>query len=100
MSRLKLAGKSIFCGGVILILLTFASLLARNETVSQILFAPLIILTRAFNPHFGENPAREATPATGLIVIFGLILCVVFYSIISFPALLIINRFKKPAALK
>lgn len=100
MSWSKLAAKSILSGTVTTILLAFVSLLAGNKTVSKMLLSPLAILANQFSPHFGANPAREATPASGLIIILGLFLCVLFYSIISFLAAVIISRLGKPDALK
>lgn len=97
MRWVKLAGKSLFCGGVITLFMIFVCLWAQNKTVSQILLAPLVIATNTFSLN---NAAHEGTPSGGFLVIFGLILCVLFYSIISFFALLVINRLRKPAALK
>jgi len=100
MSWLKLTAKSILCGSVITLLLVFVSFLARNKTVSQTLLAPLAIFANVFSPHLAANPAREVTPASGFIIIFGLILCILFYSIISFVVLVITNRRRKSEALK
>ena len=100
MNWLKLTGKSLICGSFITLFLTFACLWTQNKTAAQILLAPLALVANTFSPHSGANPAREATQAMGFLVIFGLLLCILFYSIISFAALLIGNRWRKSDALK
>lgn len=80
--------------------MTLVCLQAQNKTVSRMLLAPLAVAADTFSPHLGANPAHEGTPTGGFLVIFGLLLCILFYSIISFLALFVVNRWRKSDVLK
>jgi len=98
---LKLILKSVLCGVLLTILLFYIALLIKNRTVSQILLLPMALLQyKAGEPPIlgydnQGNPMYEGTPLDIFIIIFGLLLCIPFYSIISFFVFLLINHKKK-----
>lgn len=97
----KLIVKSIICGIAVTVLAIFTSVLAGNKIVSSILLSPLFILNHLMGPHpvlgydAQGNPMYEGTPIDGIVILFGLFLCIPFYSIISFLIFLAINQKKK-----
>ncbi len=106
MSWLKLISKSILCGIIITIVVTFVCMLVGNKTVSQILLSPLVLLiyTLGHPPLLGYAPQGnqmyEGTPIDGIIIIFGIFLCIPFYSTISFFVFALLNRSRKTIPLK
>jgi hypothetical protein len=96
----RLTIKSISCGFAITIIASSVAFLVGNETVSKIFLPPMAPLTHLLAPPilFGHdyqgNPVYEGNSIYPFVIFVVLLICIPFYSVISFLALLILNKLK------
>ena len=97
----KILLKSLVTGIVITILCIVLVFLTENRVLARTLFFPATVIKSLMGPGpllgYDQNgqPMYEGTPLDLFIVIFGVLLCVPFYSLLSSVFFLISAHFRK-----